>query len=112
MGATAEIMAPYSTTNLSMVLSEITTDGTVSPLGPVVTVQWSVPYQGGAQLPENQTNAALRSPTLATNSTYILVSADYTYTPVAGASFVPSIPMSDYIYVLPRQSASIPCTGC
>jgi Flp pilus assembly protein TadG len=111
MGATAEIMAPYPTANLSMVLSVVTTDGTVSPLGPVVSVQWSEPYQGGVSLPYGP-NTALRSPLLATNTTYILVSSAYNFVPYAGLTYVPSVPMSDYIFVLPRQSPSIPCSTC
>ena len=46
------------------------------------------------------------------NSHYILVETTYGYTPTIGAAFVNSIPMTDQIFMVPRQSPSIPCSDC
>ena len=103
--ASSQIMYPYPTSGLSIVLSEITTDS-----GGAATVTWSRPYNGATAL---ATGSKVTLPTgMGTPSmNYILVQTAYTYIPTVGAAFVGNIPMSDQIYMLPRQSSSIPYTG-
>jgi len=105
MNASSQIMAPYSTQNLTIVLSEITTDANNN-----AKVTWSEPYNGATALPQN---SAITLPSgLATpNTNYILIQTTYLYNPVTGTTLVPSIPMTDQIYMLPRASPSIPFTG-
>jgi Flp pilus assembly protein TadG len=105
MNASAQIMAPYSTSSLTIVLSEITTDANNQ-----ATVTWSRPYNGATALtPGAQITlpAGLSSP----STSYILVQTTYRYTPIAGSQFLGPVPMTDQIYMLPRASSSIPYTG-
>ncbi len=102
MNASSQIMAPYPTQNLSIVLSEITTDSSGNP-----TVTWSRPYHGAQPL----TSVILPTGMATPNTNYILVQTSYLYVPTVGSAFVGSVPMSDQIYMLPRQSSSIPYTG-
>jgi Flp pilus assembly protein TadG len=104
MGASSQIMTPYSTGTLSIVLSEVTTDA--SGAG---TVTWSQAYQTTAL---KAGSAVTMPPGFATPATnYILVQTTYGYTPSIGSAFMGPIKMSDQIFMLPRQSSSIPYTG-
>jgi Flp pilus assembly protein TadG len=104
MSASAQIMAPYSTTNLAIVLSEVTTNA--SGAG---SVTWSKTYQGTALA----TGAAVTMPTgfQAANTNYIMVQTTYSYSPTFGTSLIGPIAMSNKIFMLPRSSSSIPFTG-
>jgi Flp pilus assembly protein TadG len=104
--ASSQIMTPFSTGNLTIVMSEVYTDPTTN----VATVQWSYPYQGGTPLPAGQVialPAGMAQPGLC----YILVQATYLYNPVVGAAFIGSIPMTDQIFMQPRSSACIAQTA-
>jgi len=104
--ASSQIMAPDSTTNLKIVLSEITTDASSN-----ATVTWSQAYQGGTALGVG-TSVTLPAGLGAPNTSYIFVQTNYTWTPGFANSFVStSIPMSDQFYMIPRNSANIPYTG-
>ena len=105
MNASAQIMAPYSTTNLSIVMSEITTDANSN-----ATVTWSRAYNGGTALTSGG-SFTLPSGLVAASTSYILVQTAYSYVPTVGSAFVHTIPMRDQIYMLPRQSSSITYTG-
>ena len=45
------------------------------------------------------------------NTHYILVQTTYAYTPTIGGAFMSSLPMSNQVFMIPRESASIPCTS-
>ena len=102
--ASAQIMAPYPTTTLTIVLSEITTDQ-----NSVATVIWSRPYNGATPLAPGPYTmpTGLAQP----NTSYILVQTTYQYNPVVGANYIPTIPMTDQLFMIPRASSSIPYTG-
>jgi Flp pilus assembly protein TadG len=106
MGASSEIMAPYSTTPLTIVVTEVSTDTNSK-----ATVVWSVPYQGGTALAKGST-VAMPANFASASSYYILVQSTYAYSPTVGVNLVKSIPMTDQIFMVPRQSASIPCKDC
>ena len=103
--ATSQIMAPYSTNHLSIVLSEVTADASGNP-----TVTWSRAYNGATPL---ATGSSVVMPTglAAPSTSYILVRSAYTYIPAGAPGFVGNIPMADQLFALPRQSTSIPYTG-
>ncbi len=103
--ATSQIMAPYSTASLQIVLSEVTTDASNN-----ATVTWSRGYNGASAL---GAGSAITLPSgLASPSTsYILVQTVYNYTPTVGSAFLGTVPMSSSIYIIPRNSPSIPYTG-
>lgn len=105
MNASAQIMAPYPTSSLSIVISEITTDANNA-----ATVTWSRASNGGVA---QTVGASVTLPNgLATPSTsFMFVKTNYAYTPTFGAMVIPTINMSDQLYILPRQSTSIPFTG-
>jgi hypothetical protein len=104
MGASSQIMTPYPTSNLTIVLSEVTTDN--SGAG---SVTWSQSYQGTALSP----GAAVTMPAgfKTGNTSYILVQTTYAYQPVIGGAFIKPISMTNQIFMLPRSSSSIPYTG-
>jgi Flp pilus assembly protein TadG len=111
--ASSQIMLPYSTTPLTITLSEVQADSTGSVNSKVIWSQSYVASSGtvGAGLATGSTvimPTGLPSP----NQYYILVQTTYLYTPTVGAAFVNNIPMSDQIFMIPRESSQIPCTTC
>ncbi|MFI4933056.1 MAG: TadE/TadG family type IV pilus assembly protein [Caulobacterales bacterium] len=104
LNASAQIMSPDSTTNLTIVLSEVTTD-----VNGNATVTWSKTFQGTALA----VGSAVTPPTgsRTPNTNYILVQTTYTYVPTVGANVIGNFPMNDQIWMLPRQSPAIPYTG-
>jgi Flp pilus assembly protein TadG len=103
--ASSQIMAPYPTGSLTIVLSEV--QATASNSGKVA---WSQGYGGAACLPLNST-VAMPTGFASNGSYYILVQTTYSYAPTIGSAFVHTIPMKDQIFMVPRQSSSIPATG-
>lgn len=101
----SQIMAPYPTANLAIVLSEVTTNA--SGAG---SVTWSQTLQGTALAK----GAAVTMPTgfRTANTNYLLVQTTYSYHPTIGAAFIGPISMANQIFMLPRSSSSIPCSGC
>lgn len=104
LGASAQIMTPYPTTNLSIVLSEVTTNAAGAG-----QVTWSQTYQGTALAAGTSVTmpAGFRTP----NTSYVLVQTTYAYQPVIGGAFIKPIKMTNQLFMLPRSSASIPFTG-
>jgi Flp pilus assembly protein TadG len=104
--ASAQVMSPFSTTPLAIVLSEIQTDASSN-----AKVAWSCSFNGATAL---TVGASVTMPTglASPSSYYILVQTSYQYTPTVGASFVGAFPMTDQIYMIPRSSPSIPNSGC
>ena len=103
--ASAQVMSPFSASNLEIVLSEITTDASSA-----ATVTWSQAYNGGAALTAGA-SVTLPSGLASPSTNYILVQTTYSWTPPVAFGPIGTVPMSDQIYMLPRQSASIPYTG-
>jgi len=105
MNASAQIMAPFPTSNLSIVLSEITTDANGN-----ATVTWSRPYNGATAMTVGSP-VTLPSGMATASASYIFVNTSYTYVPAIVYGILGSIPLGDQIYMRPRQSASIPYTS-
>ena len=107
MGATAQIMTPYPTSNLEIVVSEIQTD-----VNSVATVTWSQSYNNATAHQKGASwtlPAALSGPSLS----YILVESTYSYQATLGAPYIgTSIPMASQLYIPPRQVPSLPCADC
>jgi Flp pilus assembly protein TadG len=99
--ATSQIMSPFSTQNLSTVLTVVQTDS-----NSVATVYWSKTSTGAPGLPTGQV-VTLPTGMASQSSCYVLVQATYQYNPTIGSAFVGSIPMSDQIYMQPRSSPCI-----
>jgi len=109
MNASSETMTPFSNGALSVVLSEVSIDNNGK-----ATVTWSEAYLNGVAFQ----GAPLTTPPTAPasfatpNSSYIVVQSSYAYTPVIGGTYMPPLTLTDQSFMLPRDSASIPCTDC
>ena len=104
LGASAQIMTPYPTSSLSIVLSEVTTDNAGD--GKVTRSQ---AYQGTALATNTQVTMPAGFQTK--GASYILVQTTYAYQPIIGGAFIKPITMTNQIFMLPRTVASIPYTG-
>jgi Flp pilus assembly protein TadG len=105
MNAASQVMYPYDTSTLAIVLSEIVTDAKGK-----ATVSWSKANSNGTGLAQGsvvQLPAGMAQP----NTYYVLVNTSYRYTPWVNFGFSSPVTMTSQIYRLPRQSASIPETG-
>jgi len=105
MNASAQIMAPYSTTGLSIVLSEITTNASGA-----ATVTWSKTNGSGVALTPGA-SVTLPAGMAVSSTSYIFVQTSYAYSPPILYDISGPISLADQIYIQPRQSASIPYTG-
>jgi Flp pilus assembly protein TadG len=104
--ASSQIMAPYPTSSLTIVVSEVQTDA--SSHG---TVAWSQGYPTGTPCLAKNSAVSLPAGFASPSSFYVLVQTTYSYAPTIGSAFVHTIPMTDQIFMVPRQSTSIPATG-
>ena len=104
--ASSQIMAPYPTSSLTIVVSEVQTDA--SSHG---TVAWSQGYPTGTPCLAKNSAVTLPAGFASPSSFYVLVQTTYSYAPTIGSAFVHTIPMTDQIFMVPRQSTSIPATG-
>lgn len=100
--ASAQVMAPLPTSNLQIVLTEIKTDANKNP-----SVYWSQAYNGATAL----TSVTVPSGMVAANTYYLLVQTSYSWSAPVAFGPIGTVPMTDQIYMLPRQSSSIPYTG-
>lgn len=103
--AAAAIMAPYPSANLQAVVAEVAIDGQGQ-----ATVVWSSASQNGTALTAGQ-SVTVPSALAVPNTYLILGQAQYSYDPTYASALTNTVTLSDQIFVLPRQSASIPFTG-
>jgi Flp pilus assembly protein TadG len=104
--ASSQIMAPYPTSTLTIVVSEVKTDASSNG-----TVAWSQGYPTGTACLAKNSAVTLPAGFASPSSYYVLVQTTYSYAPTIGSAFVHTIPMTDQIFMVPRQSSSIPATG-
>lgn len=105
LGASSAIVAPYSTANIVVTVSEVQTDASGN-----ATVTWSQSLNG-TKRPVGQ-SLTLPSTIDGANVTYIFGEVAYTYTPAIGYLVTGPITLHDQTYMAPRISPNIPCTGC
>jgi len=108
LGASSATIAPYSSGNTAIVVSEVSTDANGN-----ATVTWSSALNGTPR-PVNQPMtlpAALGTPSPA-NISLILGEVTYQYTPGLGYAISGTVPISDNYYLFPRVSSSVqnPCS--
>jgi Flp pilus assembly protein TadG len=111
--ASAETIAPYASSNLSITVSEIYTNSSGQS---IVCWSGSYPYATNAltpgttfQLPTNLLTAGSNGSYTPTYLLYGLVS--YTYTPTFGYNIIGTLPLADHIYLSPRDSTYITYSG-
>jgi Flp pilus assembly protein TadG len=100
MGASKQVMAPYSTVDSTMVLSQIKIDANRA-----ATIDWSVATNAAALTPGSDYDLAynIRQP-----QTYILVARmTYLYKPLFASALLGKIPMTETIIMSPRASDRI-----
>ena len=109
MNASSETMTPFSNGALTVVVSEITIDNNGK-----AAVTWSEPYLNGVAFQGTPlTTPPTAPPSFAiANSSYIVVQSTYAYTPVIAGTYMPPLTLSNQSFMLPRDSASIPCSDC
>jgi Flp pilus assembly protein TadG len=109
MGATTAVLAPYSSTPLAAVISELEITATKAT---TATVRWSATQNGTALAAGSTVNLptgiASSTTTCGTYPCYlILAKVSYTYTPLFGY-FGSGITLSDTTYTTPRSSNCVP----
>ena len=103
--ASAQIMAPYPTSGLSIVLTEYST----TVLG-VSTVTWSKAFNNAT--PAVPGTIVILPPGIAIAGGSIIMSqVAYAYAPTVGYQLTGTHIMSDHLYMAPRQVQSIALTG-
>jgi len=104
LNASTDIIAPYASTNLAVVVSEIY----VNAQGQA-SVVWSDTLNGTA-LTVGQSVTVPTS--LAVPNTYLILGqASYSYNPTYGYVMTGTMTLSDQIFMAPRQSSSISVSG-
>jgi Flp pilus assembly protein TadG len=119
MAAAAQVMYPDSTSTMTLVMSEIDVSGSGA-----ATVGWSQAWNGGTvlsgtvSLPSALIDSSLWStvagcsPTTNPCYSYILVQSTYSFKAAIGGNYVGfTIPLSDQVYMPPRNEAAITCAS-
>lgn len=101
MSASSQVMAPYATTGLRMVLTQVT----VSAAG-VATVDWS----RGSGVAADTVGSTYTLPAgVAVNGTSLVIGkVNYDYVANLGGIVRTDIPLGDTIYMYPRSTPKIP----
>jgi Flp pilus assembly protein TadG len=101
VGATSAVMAPYSSSPITLTISQIT----ISNKG-VATISWS--YAQGSTAYAQGSPVTLPATALDVNSSYlILAEVTYTFTPMFGYFSAGNITFHDNLFVTPRVSNCI-----
>jgi Flp pilus assembly protein TadG len=98
MDATSAIIAPYSTTQLSITVSCISIDASKN-----ATVKWSVTRGGTAR----SGSITIPSALAVANSQLVFGEASYQYRPTIGYTVTGTLNLSDRMYMSPRITAPV-----
>lgn len=98
LNAAAQVMAPYSASNVNVIVSEITIDGNSN-----AKIVWSTALSGSGYATGPIT---VPSAFLQPNTTLIWGQTSYTYTPVLGAGIIGATQLTDQLYMNPRLCSS------
>jgi Flp pilus assembly protein TadG len=102
LGASSSIMAPYSSANLGVRVSEVSTDASGK-----ATIIWTTPLNANGPV-RNQGDVVTLPTSISTpNATYIWGEVQYAYTPSIGYQVTGSIILHDQTYMSPRLSTTI-----
>lgn len=100
LGASTSIVAPYAAANITVTVSEVTTDSSGNG-----TVTWSDSLNGTARVVGSA--ITLPSSLKIKNISLIFGEVSYRYTPALGYVMTGTITMSDSFYMMPRLSNSV-----
>ena len=104
LNASAQVMAPFDTTNLTIVLTEFATDITGK-----TTVTWSKALNGTAMTAGAP--ATLPANVAQLGTSLVLAQVTYNFTPAIAYKLAGPFAMSGQIYMSPRSTQSITYTG-
>ncbi len=107
LAASAQVIAPYSATNLAITVSEISTNSSGA-----ATVTWTS-SQNSTTSTCSQPGSKFTLPSALDQDSISLIygQVTYSFTPVFGYKIIGTIPISDQIYMSPRLTNSIAYTG-
>jgi Flp pilus assembly protein TadG len=103
MSASSQIMAPYSNSQLQMVITHVSIDN-----AGVAKVTWSKPSANGAVADTVGSTYSLPSGAGVNNTSLVIAKVNYRYLARIGGFLETDIPLADTIYMYPRSSTSIP----
>jgi Flp pilus assembly protein TadG len=104
LNAAATVMAPFSSSNLKVVVSSVTIDSTGK-----ATVAWSDTLNGTARA--KGSTVTLPTALNIANSSLIFSEVQYAYTPTIGYLISGTLTLKDQIYMRPRLSDSVTRTS-
>jgi Flp pilus assembly protein TadG len=109
LGASSQVVAPYSSANMVVTLSEITTTNATGS----ATVTWSCSLNGTARSTGSSYTLPTALQTLPSGTSIILGEVTYPYTPSMGYVITGTINMFESSYFFPRLSNSVTLSsGC
>jgi len=100
LGAAAAVITPYSVSNASVVLSQITIDSSGK-----ATVSWSDAQNGTARTVGS--SYAVPAGIAIANTVLLLGEVSYKFTPAFGYAVIGGMTLQDTLYATPRSGASI-----
>lgn len=105
LAASTQVLAPYAAGAAGIRITEVSTDNNYR-----TTVQWSRGYNVAAAVPGQVVTipAAMRVP----GAYFLFAEVTYAYRPPMNFGFVGPLKLGDSLYMLPRNSNKIDCTGC
>jgi len=104
LGASSQVLAPYSVTNAVVTVSEVQPTGD----GKTATVIWSQSLNGTARTVGTSVLLPTSLTGVPTTSGLILGEATYFYTPNLGYTISGTVALGDSYYLYPRQTAFVP----
>ncbi|WP_400767646.1 pilus assembly protein [Methylosinus sporium] len=101
LNASTQVIAPFSTANLTIILAELTTDGNSN-----TTITWNEPFNTTKLV--NGSTFVLPTGMAQVNTSLIYAYVRYDYTPPFGAKMIPVVPIRYTFYINPRITSSVP----
>ena len=103
LNAASLVIAPYDSSQMQMIISEIQTNGTSAGI-----VVWSQATGTGATA--LSVGSSVTVPTNITAAGYLILgTVNYTYNPLSIYQQASAITLTDHIYMAPRVSSSVQC---
>jgi Flp pilus assembly protein TadG len=106
LGASSATIAPYSSSNLIVTVSEVSTNASGA-----ATVTWSQSLNGTGR-PAGQSITLPSSLAGQPNISLILGEVSYAYTPNLGYTITGTVTLADSYFLFPRNSTAISCSDC
>jgi Flp pilus assembly protein TadG len=105
------LVYPYPSSGSTIVVSSVVSDGAGNG-----TIAWSQAQNGTALAKNAAVTVPVGLMTAASCAkgacSVILASVSYSYSSPLGKFFVGTVPMKDYFYARPRESALVTCSNC